>query len=88
MIDHNGPITYYMIRYIRDGTSDMSVTVNSGTTQYTISGLTAFVDYSVRVAAVNVNGTGPSGIPTQQRSGEDNELNICNVSTISIVYYN
>ena len=86
MIDHNGPITY-MIRYIRDGTSDMSVTVNSGTT-HTISGLVAYVDYSVIVAAVNVNGTGPGSNAVQQRSGEDSELNICNIATTSIVYYN
>ena len=75
MIDHNGPITYYMIQYTRDGMSDMSVTVNSGTT-YTISGLIAFVDYSVRVAARTVNGTGPfSNPPVVERSGEDGELN-------------
>ena len=55
-IYHNGPITY-MIQYTRVGSSDMmSVNVNSGTTQYTISGLVAYVDYSVIVAVVNVNG--------------------------------
>ena len=76
MIDHNGPITY-TIHYTRVETSVMmSVNVNSGTTQYTISGLVAFVDYSIIVAAVNVNGTGPiSGPPVVQRSGEDSELN-------------
>ena len=75
MIDHNGPITY-MIQYTRDGTSDMmSVTINSGTT-YTISGLVAYVDYSVTVAAVNVNGTGPPSNAVQRRSGEDSKLNI------------
>ena len=75
MIHHNGPITY-MIQYTRVGSSDMmSVTVNSGTTQYTISGLVAFVNYSVTVAAVNVNGTGPPSNPMLGRSGEDSELN-------------
>ena len=74
MIDHNGPITY-MIQYIRVGTSDM-MNVNSGTTQYTISGLVAFVDYSIIVAARTINGTGPiSGPPVVQRSGEDSKLN-------------
>ena len=72
-IDHNGPITY-MIQYSRGGISDM-MNVNSGTT-YTISGLVAFVDYSVIVAAVNVNGTGPFSNAVVQRSGEDGELNI------------
>ena len=73
MIDHNGPITY-MIQYTRDGTSDM-MNVNSRTT-YTISGLVPFVEYSVIVAAVNVNGTGPySNPPVIRSSGEDSELN-------------
>ena len=74
MIDHNGPITY-MIQYTRDASGDM-MNVNSETTQYTISGLVAYVDYSVTVAAVNVNGTGPFSNPVVQRSGEDSELNI------------
>ena len=73
MIDHNGPIIY-MIQYTRIETSDMmSVNVNSGTT-HTISGLFAFVDYSVTVAARTVNGTGPPSNPMLGRSGEDSEL--------------
>ena len=72
-IDHNGPITY-MIQYTRDGTSDM-MNVNSGTMER-ISGLVAFVEYSVTVAARTVNGTGPfSNPPVVERSGEDSELN-------------
>ena len=75
MIDHNGPITY-MINYTRVGSSDMmSVNVNSGTT-HTISGLVAYVDYSVIVAAMTVNETGPFNDPAVvERSGEDGELN-------------
>ena len=74
-IHHNGPITY-MIQYNRDGTSIMmSANVNSGTTD-TISGLVAYVDYSVTVAAVNGNGTGPFSNAVVRRSGEDSELNI------------
>ena len=74
MIDHNGPITY-MINYTRVGSSDMmSVNVTSGTT-HLISGLVAYVDYSVTVAARTVNGTGPfSNPPVVQRSGEDGKL--------------
>ena len=74
MIDHNGPITY-MINYTRVGSNDMmSVNVNSGTT-YTISGLVAFVNYSVIVAARTVNGAGPfSNPPVVHRSGEDGEF--------------
>ena len=71
-IDHNGPITAYMIQYTRVGSdSIMIVTVTSETTAHTISGLVAYVDYSVIIAAVNVNGTGPFSVPVVGRSGED-----------------
>ena len=75
-IDHNGPITGYVIQYTRVGSSDMmSVNVNSDTaTQYTISELVALVNYSVTLAAVNINGTGPFGNPVMGRSREDSEL--------------
>ena len=84
LIDHNGPITY-MIQYTRVGSSDMmSVNVNSGTTQYTISGLVAYVDYSVIVTARTGNGTGPfSNPPVVGRSGEDSEL----ISLYFYIYY-
>ena len=74
-INYNGPITGHVIQYTvitRDGTSDI-MNVNSGTT-HTISGLVAFVDYSVTVAAVNVNGTGPFSNPVVEKSGKDSEL--------------
>ena len=74
-INHNGPITGYVIQYTRIGTSNMmSENVNSGTT-HTISGLVAYVAYSVTVAAVNVNGTGPFSNPVMKTSGEDGESN-------------
>ena len=71
----NGDITDYMINYTRVGSSDMmSVHVTSETT-YTISGLVAYVNYTVIVAAMTVNGTGPfSDPPVVRRSGEDGEL--------------
>ena len=48
----------------------------SGRTVITISGLVAYVNYSVTVAAMNINGTGPfSDPPVVGRSGEDSELN-------------
>ena len=73
--DRNGPNSY-MIQYTRVGSSDiMSVNITSGTT-HTISGLVAYVNYSVIVAAMTVNGTGPfSEHPVVGRSGEDGELN-------------
>ena len=73
-INWNGPIDH-MIQYTRVGTSNiMSVNVNSGTTR-TISGLVAYVNYSVIVAAVNVNGTGPFSNSMVETSGEDSESN-------------
>ena len=58
-IDHNGPIIGYVMNYISDGCNDvMTVNVTSETT-HIISGLVAFSEYSLRVAAMNINGTGP-----------------------------
>ena len=73
-LNYNGPIIGHVIRYTGGGISDIMI-VNSGTT-HTISRLVPFVDYSVTVAVVNVNGTGPPSNPVVQRSGEDSELNI------------
>ena len=72
----NGLITGHIIQYTRVGSSDiMKVNVTNGTT-HTISGLVAYVNYSVIVAAMTVNGTGPfSNPPMVGRSGEDGELN-------------
>ena len=77
VIDHNGPITGHVIQYTRVGSSDiMSVNITSGTT-HTISGLVAYVNYSVIVAAMTVNGTGPfSDPPVVGRSGENGELKL------------
>ena len=76
-IHHNGLITGYVIQYSRnDGSSDsMTMTVSSGTRQDTISGLVAYVDYSVTMAAMNANGTGLFSNLVEVRSGEDSKLN-------------
>jgi len=80
-IDHNGLISGYVIEYTRDGSSDiMSVTVTSRTTHMQ-GGLVAYTDYSVKVAARNVNGTGPFSDPMVKRSGEDGEFNIHHISS-------
>ena len=65
----------YVINYTRVGSHDtMSVNVTSGTT-HTISGLVAYVNYSVTVAAMTVNGTGPFSDPyVVERSRVDGEL--------------
>ena len=71
----NGPITGYIIQYARVESDDkMLMNISQGTTAI-ISGLFACVDYSVRVAAVNHNGTGPFSKPVVATSGEDSELN-------------
>ena len=70
-INHNGMITGYTIQYTRtDMNNMMSVNVNSGTTQHTISGLVASTEYSVIVAAVNGNGTGLFSVAVNAMSGE------------------
>ena len=77
--DRNGPITGYAINYSRNGSSNVisiNVTGPNGRT-VTISELTPYVNYSVAVAAMTVNGTGPfSDPPVVNRSGEDCELNL------------
>ena len=72
----NGPITGYVIQYTRVGSGNiMSVNVNNQTT-HTISRLVAYVNYSVIVAAMTVNGTGPFSNPSMiGRSGENSKLN-------------
>ena len=81
-VDHNGPITY-VIQYTRtaESTGPTSVNVTSGIT-YMISGLVAFVDYSVTVAAMNVKGTGPFSSNKTGRSGENGEFQLLASYTI------
>ena len=75
VIDHNGPIDH-VIQYIMVESNDMmSVNVNSGTT-HIMSGLVAYVNYSVIVAAANVNGTGPFSSPVVRKSGEGGEFHL------------
>ena len=72
----NGDITVYMIRYTTTDIIIMSVYVTSENTFIIISGLVPYVNYSVRVAAMTVNGTGPfNDPPVLGTSGETGELN-------------
>ena len=84
-IDHNGPITGYVIQYTRVGSSDMmDVNFNSEIRQYNILGLVAYVNYSVMVAARNSNGTGDYSDAMVVRSGENGELSI---QLLAIYFY-
>ena len=73
--DHNGPIAGHVIQYTRVGSNEI-VTVNFvSETMYTISGLVAYVNYSVIVAAMTINGTGPfSYPPVVGMSGNNGQL--------------
>ena len=75
-ISRNIPMTGYVIQYIKDGSQDTindteNVNVASETTCYTISGLVAYTKYSIKVAAVNVDKTGPFSEPVVEISGEN-----------------
>ena len=75
-IDHNGPLTGYVIQYTMDGSSNaMTVNVTDETTRDIILRLAAFVRYSVMVAAVNSAGPGIFSDDMTVRSGEDGKLN-------------
>ena len=71
-IDHNGPIVGYIIRYNRVQSTDIEIVNVSGeTTQFTLDGS---ADYTVVVAAVNINGTGPLSSPVVILSGESGKF--------------
>ena len=61
LIDHNGQLTGYMIQYNGIGSGDNKRVITKYTTM-SIS-LSRLANYSVTVAAMNVNGTGPFSDP-------------------------
>ena len=71
----NMPITGYVIRYARVGSNDTMIVDVPNDTTLIMPGLFAYVKYSVTVAAVNANGTGPFSKAVIETSGEDSELN-------------
>ena len=73
-VNCNGAITGYVIQYGRVGLDDNMIVNVPNETTLEIPGLFAYVEYSVKVAAVNAKGTGPFSKPVVQRSG-DGELN-------------
>ena len=76
LVEHaNGNLTGYVIRYSRVGSGEVEVmSVGNGSNLSSlISGLVAYVNYSIEVAASNVNGTGPFSNPVFGLSGQDGE---------------
>ena len=70
----NGDVTGYVIRYTRVGSGvSQMITVDGGLRKSVIPGVMAFTSYSVEVAAVNVNGTGPFSDPVTGLSGQDSK---------------
>jgi len=75
----NGDVTGYVIRYTRvDSGESFNITVDGGSSgglrTSVIPGLVAFTRYSVEVAFVNANGTGPFSDPMTGLSGQGSEF--------------
>ena len=64
-IDQNGPLVGYVIRLAMNGIGDMVgsggeiIEAITGGLTYTLTGLSLLINYSIQVAAITVNGTGP-----------------------------
>ena len=72
---HNGDVTGYVIRYtglVGGGVSQVMM-VGNDTFESVISGVVAFTNYSIEVAAVNTIGTGPFSDVVYVLSGQDSE---------------
>ena len=70
-IERNGPITDYVIHYSRVGSNFTMDDIVTSRRTYRITELLPFVNYSVEIAAVNVNGTGPFSDPIIELSGHE-----------------
>ena len=76
-VDCNGAITGFLINYTRVESDDVMIMYVNSTSEnsHTISGLVAFTEYSVQVAAMNVNGTGPFSVALIGRPRDNSEYN-------------
>ena len=72
--NHDVPITGYVVQYSKDGTQDIKDIKSINATTHTISGLAACTKYSIKVAAINGDRTGPFSEPVVEVSGEDGKL--------------
>ena len=71
---HEGSITGYVIQYTRIGSNDKKNIKVDRETTHTISGLVACEGYSVQVATMTDNATGPFSDAVVEVAGEDGEL--------------
>ena len=72
----NGPITGYVLQIAMVGSYENMIVNVANDLTFAMSGLLANVEYSVIMAAVNANGTGPFSKPVIETSGEDSKLNL------------
>ena len=72
--NHDVSITGYVIQYSKDGTQDIKDIKSINATIHTISGLAACTKYSIKVAAINGDRTGPFSESVVEVSGEDGKL--------------
>ena len=74
--NRNGEITGHVIQYTRVGSQTVITETITNETTHIITGLLGYVNYSISVAAKNVNGTGRFSSAVVQRSGQDSEFNM------------
>ena len=83
MKSYNVPITGYVIQYIKDGSQDMIKDIkNISRTTHIIPKLIPYTKYSVKVAAMNADGTGLFSEPVVEISGEDGNLYFCTYNLV------
>ena len=68
--EQNGDITGYSVRYGVQGSGEESRNVPGNPRMYQITGLRQSTTYSIEVAAVNSNGTGPYSTPVVVKTPE------------------
>ena len=76
-IGQNGPITGYEIQYTMVGSSDTMIEDVTSHNMSILTGLIAFVNYSIEIAAMTVNGTGPYSNPIIGESGHEGTVSTC-----------
>ncbi|XP_065905772.1 receptor-type tyrosine-protein phosphatase F-like isoform X3 [Dysidea avara] len=87
-INRNGDVTGYVIRYT-SGVSQMITVYIEGDGRFRTSlipGLVPFTNYSVQVAVVNVNGTGPFSDAAFRLSGQDRPATVPRSFTADVIH--